>query len=197
VNRGWGALCLALAASAVCACGDAATEPPSGCRYDHRRPLPDDIPRPEAVIIARAERILRRSARTDRRSGLAQVLAASGFRIEQRGTWQVSDKPGHGRQLRFIGAVFDIAIDRPHPVDAIVTAAGDGWPPGSPNHRYSRRYGYVEYRVHLVSPSLTDLSILVDVRRRRVVEVGEGSSGSVTRYAPLPGQCPVRQPPPD
>jgi hypothetical protein len=195
VHRGWAAVCVALAAGTVSACGNDATE--ASCRYDHRRPLPDDVRQPEAVILERAKRILRRAARTDRRSGLAQVLAGSGYRIEQRGTWQVSAKPGHGRQFRFIGAVFDVAINRPHRVDAIVTAAGDGWPPGSPNHRYSRRYGYVEHRVHLASPSLTGLLIGVDLRRRRVVDVGLDAEANGTRYEPVPGQCPVHQPPPD
>jgi hypothetical protein len=188
---------VALALVVICACGDARTEASSGCRYDHRRPLPDDVRQPEAVILERAKRILRRTATTDRRSGLAQLLAGSGYRIEGVGTWQLNDKPGHGRQFRIVGAAIEVAIDRPHPVDAIVTVAGDGWPTGSRNYRYSRRYGYVEHRAHLASPSLTGLLIGVDLRRRRVIDVGPDPETYVTRYEPVAGHCPLHPPPPD
>jgi hypothetical protein len=189
------ALGLALAVVTVSACGSDTTV--ASCRYDHRPPLPQDIRQPEAVILERAKRILRRTATTDRRSGLAQVLAGSGYRIEQIGTWGVNDKPGRGRPFTIIGAAIDVAIDRPHRVDAVVMAAGDAWPPRSDKNRYSRRYGYVEQRVHMVSPSLTGLSILVDVRRRQVAEVGQAPDTDVSRYDRLPGECPAHPLPPD
>lgn len=181
---------IALALTVVSACGNASTEASSSCRYDPRPPLPDDVRQPERVIIARAKRIFRHAATTDRRSGLVQVLAGSGYRIEEFGPWQISDKPGHGRQFRYIGAFVNIALNRPHPVDAVVSAVGDAWPVRSGNYRYSRRYGYVEYRAHLVSPSLTGLSILVDLRRGRVAEVDGGPDPDVTRNEPVPGHCP-------
>jgi hypothetical protein len=194
-------LSIGLAAAGVCACGSsptkAATEASSGCRYDHRRALPDHIRQPEARVVAWAKRILRRAARSDRRSGLVQVLAGSGYRIEDGGTWSTSDKPLHGGRPRVIGAAIDIALDRPHRVDAIVAAAGDGWPRKSRNYRYSRRYGYVEHRAHLTSPSLTGVEILVDVRRGKVAEVGPGPSGEVTLFEPVAGHCPLPPAPPE
>jgi hypothetical protein len=189
-------LALMLAATGLSACGGDSTV---ACRYDPRPPLPDDIHQPQAKILARAERILRRAARTDRESGLVEVLGGSGYAIDEIGTWQVSDAPGRRRQFRIIGAVASMRILRPHAVDAVVLAAGRAWPRGSSNYRYSRRYGYVEHRNRLVASSLTGVDVSVDVRRGRVVEVGPSPAGAatVTEWSPLPGQCPISEPPPD
>ena len=190
--------CLAfgIAMLALSGCGADATEAARVCRYDRRPPRPDDIRRPERVILGKAKAILRRAAEHDRRSGLPAVLGGSGYRVQEIGTWTLSDKPGYGRQDRIIGAIVDIALDRPHPVDAVVIAAGTGWPRRSQNFRYSRRFGYVVHHARLTARWLGGLSVLVDVRRGRVAEVGPGPDPSITGFVPLPGHCPLKQPPP-
>jgi hypothetical protein len=176
-------------------CGAVAGEASRRCHYDARPPLPDDIRQPERVILTRARRILRESAKRDLRSGLPQVLEGSRYRIEDIGTWTLSDKRGPGGRDRIIGATIDIALERPHPVNAIVVAAGTGWPQRSPRFRYSRHFGYVVHRARLTARSLGGLSVLVDVRRGRIAEVGPGTDPSVTGFVPLPGHCPLRPPP--
>lgn len=178
-------------------CGQAAAPVSTNCRFARGRPLADDIHRPTSVILKRARKILRRAARGDGHSGVHEVLAGSRYRIEDAGPWQLNDKPGYRRQFRIIGAMFDLAVTPAHPVDAVVAATGLPWPRRSPNHRYSRRYGYVEYRAHFAARSLTDVSVLVDVRRRSVVEVGPGPDGHATQYHPVKGHCPLRPSSPD
>jgi hypothetical protein len=176
---------------AVCGCGDDSpnADGSSACRYDTGPPLTHHLEQPERVILARARRILRHAATSDRRSGLVQVLAGSRYREEAIGTWEPSSHAG------VIGATIEIALDRPRPVDAVVSSAGEAWPRSSPNYRYSRRYGYVEWRSRLVSRSLTGLALSVDLRRGRVVDIDPAVSGSGTA-TPLPGHCPIPQPPP-
>jgi hypothetical protein len=192
-------LALPLSVFALSGCGGAAAREAGGeahvCRYDRRPPLPDDIAQPERVILSRARVILRRAASRDRRSGLPQVLKGSPYRIEEIGTWTLSDKRAPGGRDRIIGAVVDIGLDRPHPVDGIVVAAGTGSPRGSANFRFSRHFGYVVHRAHLSARWLSSLSILIDVRRGLVAEVGPGTDSSVTGFVPLAGHCPIRQPP--
>jgi hypothetical protein len=150
---------------------------------------------PESVIHP-ATRILRHAARHDFRSGLPQVLGSSAYSIDEVGEWSLNDKPGYRRQFRIIGAAMVIRVARPHPVDVDVIVAGTGWPRGSKNYRFSRRYGYVPYRARLISKSLMDLSVLIDVRRGKVASVEVGPSGSVDHVVPLHGSCPEKPPPP-
>jgi hypothetical protein len=84
-----------------------------------------------------------------------------------------------------------------HRVAAVVPAIGDPWPTNSPRARYSRRFGYIEYKERLVSPRLTEALITVDLRRHRVVAITGGLNSKVTSEVALPGQCPVPPPPED
>jgi hypothetical protein len=113
---------------AVCGCGDDSpnADGSSACRYDTGPPLTHHLEQPERVILARARRILRHAATSDRRSGLVQVLAGSRYREEAIGTWEPSSHAG------VIGATIEIALDRPRPVDAVVSSAGEAWPRSSP-----------------------------------------------------------------
>jgi hypothetical protein len=191
---------LALLAASLCSCGEGAAPAAAGnphCRYAHGRPLPTDIRRPRAVILRRARRILRRAARGDRRSGLPQLLRGSSYSVDEIAPYSVADTPGYRRSTSIAGASIDIRLARPRAADAVVPNAGDPWPRRSPNHRYSRRYGYVEYRSHLVARRLKDLSVAVDVRRRRVVDVTIGLDTVAADQRPVPGHCPLPPSKPD
>ena len=75
----------------------------------------------------------------------------------------------------------------------IVPAWAGRWPRRSKNHKYSRHYGYVPYRVHFASAQpVVDLMLDVDMRVRRVIGIEPGLNSDADAYNPLPGHCPLR-----
>ncbi len=165
------------------------------CSFDARSPLPPDIPHSISWIEKQSRAIVRRDARNPR-SPLAKVLAGSGYSIERTGYISNGEPSRYHRTFRAIGGMVDLRLAQAHPVDAVVPAWSGPWPRRSKNYRYSRRYGYVPYRAHFVSRSpVTDLTIDVDVRVRRVIGIAGGVESGEDLYDPLPGHCPLRAPP--
>jgi hypothetical protein len=165
------------------------------CKYDHRPPLPHDIPHSIEWIEAKSRAVVRRDARNPS-TPLGKVLAGSGFEFDETGYISNGEHSRYHRTFRVIGGMVEIRLDEPHPVDAVVPAWEGPWPRRSKNHKYSRRYDYVPYRAHFVSSRpVVDLMVDVDMRVRRVMGIAGGVNSGEDAYDPLPGHCPLRPQP--
>jgi hypothetical protein len=181
---------------ALAATGGSSERVVSYCRADPRPPLPPDIRRPERSIIAIGQAVLRSDARNPS-SAFARVLAGSWYAVDQSGVISSGQRGWHGRQDRIFGATFDVRVLRPHGFDTTVPVWGREWPRGSPNYRYSRHFGYVPYRARMASrKGLSSLSVDVDVRTRRVIDISSGLDAPDI-WEPIAGHCPLRPFPPE
>jgi hypothetical protein len=176
----------------VLAQGGDGDEPARECRYDHRAPLPADIPRSIDDIEAGARRVLRRDAH-DPGSAFGKVLGGSDYAVDENGYIAGGEHGWHGRASKVIGATLDVRIITPHGFEAMLPQWAAPWPRSSPNHRYSRHYGYVPYRAAAGSrDGVSGVMVDVDMRTRRVIGITEGvSGGGFDSWRVLPGHCPL------
>ena len=168
------------------------------CTYDHRPPLPGDVPGSIDHIEAGGRRVLRRDAH-DAGSAFAKVLAGSDYAVDENGYISGSEHGWHGRTFKVIGAMFEVRIIDPHGFKAILPEWEGSWPRRSPNRKYSRHYGYVPYQAAAGSRAgVSGLEVDVDMRTHRVIGIIEGvSSQPFDSWRVLPGHCPFPPEPPE
>jgi hypothetical protein len=165
------------------------------CHADPRPPLAGDVPGTADEIGGRGRRIVRRAAHNPHTT-LAHLLGGSRYRVTQLGTvTNGGPSKRYHRTFRITGALVDIRLERPHPVDAIAPDWAGGWPRRSRYYKYSRHLGYVPYRYHLASPKLVDLMLGVDMRTHRINEILAGLHTETSGYRIVPGHCPLRPAP--
>ena len=185
-------LAAAAAGAVVLAQGSDEDKTPRECRYDRRPPLARDIPRSIDDIEAGARRVLRRDAH-DPGSAFAKVLGGSDYAVDENGYIASGEHGWHGRPFKVFGATLDVRIITPHGFEAVLPEWRSPWPRRSPNHRYSRRYGYVPYKAAVRSRhGVSGVTVDVDMRTRSVIGITEGVNGEVfDSWRVLPGHCPL------
>jgi hypothetical protein len=86
-----------------------------------------------------------------------------------------------------LGARVLLTLTSPHAVDTTVPSYRPPWP-GSNT--------IVQYRAHMVSPSVSDLAVEVDLTSNQVINIEPYPSSNATTYDPVAGTGPLPSDPP-